>query len=158
MNESNKIEREVDGQMVPKFRFDANASRWPLTDLWGTDTELIAKPFEFEEFDWEQAACAAGLMWTDIGWRDRRLVFQSRNLAVVCPVPPGRNEITGGVKDEIETAIPNGVYCYIWQNKEWDPRDIVGRTFKRPTSMGLGAVSQMSEIADSLEALIQMKP
>ena len=158
MNESNKIEREVDGQKVMKFRFDADASRWRLTDLWGPDTKLIAKPFEFEEFDWEQVAQAAGLVWTDIGWRDRRLVLQSRNLAVVCPVPPGRNEITGGVKDEIETAIPNGVYCYIWQKKEWDLQDIVGRTFKRPTSMGLGAISQMSEIADSLETLIQMKP
>lgn len=159
-NDENKIVYEVDGKKVLKFRFDAEGSRWSLADLWGADTELIAKPFELKEieFDWEQVANAEGVVWTDIGWRDRRLVLQSRNLAVICPVPPTRDEITGGVKDEIETAIPNGIYCYIWQEKKWDPQDIVRRTYKRDTSMGLGAVRQMTEIVDSLEDLIQMKP
>jgi hypothetical protein len=105
-----------------------------------------------------QVSSATGTIRTDVGWRDRRLVLQSESLAIVCPKPPGENRITRGVSEEIQTAVPLGIICNLWQKPEWDPKDFVGTTFPAPGSMGIGQTQASVQKMDTLEDLIRAHP
>jgi len=53
--------------------------RWAQSDLWGSDDKAILPPINKEfEIPPEQIDTVAGIVGTDVGWRDRRLVLQSR--------------------------------------------------------------------------------
>jgi hypothetical protein len=97
-------------------------------------------------------------MATDVGWRDRRLVLQSASLAIVCPKPPNEDRITRGVNEEIQTAVPLGIMCNIWQNPEWDPGDFVGKRFPPAGSMGIGQTEATVQMMLTLTDLIRAKP
>lgn len=141
-------EREVE--------FDYDRDRWSLADLWGEKNATILPPVEGEyKFPIAQVKDAAGVIRTDVGWRDRRLVQQASSLAIVCPKPPNENRITRGVKEEIEMAVPMGIICRYWQEPNWDPDDFLRSEFPAPGSMGGGQAQALFERKDTLEELIQ---
>jgi hypothetical protein len=142
-----------------KLEFDCEAERWNLTDLWGDkDLAILPSLIGNHEFPFELLEDAVGAIKTDVGWRDRRLVLQSKSLAIICPKPPGEDRITRGVAEEIQTAVPLGIMCNIWQNPDWDRNDFVGNQFPPAGSMGIGQTEAVVRKLSSLEELIRAKP
>jgi hypothetical protein len=139
--------------------FDCENERWNLAQLWGNpDIAILPSLTGSRKFPMAQVSSATGTIRTDVGWRDRRLVLQSESLAIVCPKPPGENRITRGVSEEIQTAVPLGIICNLWQKPEWDPKDFVGTTFPAPGSMGIGQTQASVQKMDTLEDLIRAHP
>lgn len=142
-----------------EIEFDCENERWNLEQLWG-DKQLVIIPSltGSRKFPMAQVRSAAGTIRTDVGWRDRRLVLQSESLAIVCPKPPNEDRITRGVNEEIQTAVPLGIICNIWQKPEWDPKDFVGTRFPAAGSMGIGQTEASVQKMDTLENLIRAHP
>jgi hypothetical protein len=139
--------------------FDGAQGRWKTSDLWGDASsplvDLLDGPFSYPR---EQVDAAAGIIRTDVGWRDRRLVLQSDSLAIVCPKPPDADRVTRGVNEEIATAIAQGISCNIWQKPEWDVDDFIGKQFPEAGSMGLGQTQVLVRRFDELGAMIAASP
>ena len=145
-----------DGNVV----YDCASGRWNQNELWG-DPDAAILPMLKDGFKIpiaEQIKPAEGAMRTDVGWRDRRLVLQSRSLAIVCPKDPNKDRITRGVRDEIGTAIAVGTPCFYWQNPEWDKDGFVQSQFPSAGSMGPGLTELLVQRVDSLDALLSAKP
>jgi hypothetical protein len=139
--------------------FNCTNDRWNLRDLWGDpDAPILPSIGTDLRIPFEQVNEAAGTIRTDVGWRDRRMVLQSNSLAIVCPKPPGRDQITRGVSEEIQTAVPIGIPCNYWQNAQWDPEDIVENQFPAAGSMGIGQTQALVRRISTLEELIRAKP
>jgi hypothetical protein len=139
--------------------FDCENDRWNIARLWGNpDLAILPGLTGARKFPIAQIDRASGTIVTDVGWRDRRLVLQSDSLAIVCPKPPGEDRITRGVNEEIQTAVPLGIMCNIWQNPEWDKADFVGRTFPPAGSMGIGQTQASVQKVGTLEELIRAHP
>jgi hypothetical protein len=139
--------------------FDCENERWNLERLWGNKELTILPSLSGQrQFPMAQIDNASGTIRTDVGWRDRRLVLQSASLAIVCPKPPQEDRITRGVNEEIQTAVPLGIMCNIWQKAEWDPEDFVGKRFPPAGSMGIGQTEATVQKMPSLEDLIRAKP
>jgi len=139
--------------------FDCENERWNLAQLWGDPTlPILPSLTGGRNFPMAQIESAAGTIRTDVGWRDRRLVLQSESLAIICPKPPGENRITRGVNEEIQTAIPLGIICNLWQKPEWDPDDFVGKAFPAAGSMGIGATQATVQKMNTLDELIRAHP
>jgi hypothetical protein len=139
--------------------FDCENERWNLTELWGEpDLVILPSLTGIRKFPMAQVSSAGGTIRTDVGWRDRRLVLQSDSLAIVCPKPPSEDRITRGVNEEIQTAVPLGIMCNIWQKPEWDPADFVGKTFPAAGSMGIGQTQASVQKMSTLEELIRAHP
>jgi len=139
--------------------YDCSQSRWGLKELWGQHQEpVVAPPSGIFQFPKSQIDWASGNIKTDVGWRDRRLVRQSKSLAVICPKDLEENRITRGVDDEITTAMTAQIpFCY-WQKPEWDPENFLGTRFQPAGSMGPGYVQMLFRRADSLPELIAAEP
>jgi hypothetical protein len=151
-----KIQSAGDNQSI---EFDCENDRWNLKELWGNaDLSILPSLTGQRQFPKKQLEAAFGTVRTDVGWRDRRLVLQSNSLAIVCPKPPNEDRITRGVNEEIQTAVPLGIICNIWQKPEWDPDDFVGKRFPPAGSMGIGQTEAAVQKLDSLDALIRAKP
>jgi hypothetical protein len=139
--------------------FDCENERWNLARLWGNpDLVILPSLTGARKFPISQVESASGAIRMDVGWRDRRLVLQSDTLAIVCPKPPGEDRITRGVNEEIQTAVPLGIMCNLWQNPEWDNADFVGKTFPPAGSMGIGQTQASVQKLDTLEELIRAHP
>ena len=146
-------------QNVNGIMFDCENDRWKLADLWGnSELPILPSLTGTRTFPKEQIEMAFGALRTDVGWRDRRLVLQSSSLAIVCPKPPHENRVTRGVNEEIQTAVPLGIICNIWQNPEWDTDDFVGKTFPPAGSMGIGQTQAVVQKVKTLDELIRAKP
>jgi hypothetical protein len=153
------IVTRYDEEASDNVRFNCASDRWKLDELWGSN-ELVISPPEDKpiEFPKAQIRGAREAIRTDVGWRDRRLVMQSKSLAIVSPKPPKEDRITRGVSEEIETAVLLGTVCYYWQKPEWDSGDFVGKAFGSAGSMGIGHTQAFVKRLDSLEELIRTKP
>lgn len=139
--------------------FDCEKERWNLAQLWGDPSlPILPSLTGAQKFPIAQISSAAGTIRTDVGWRDRRLVLQSHSLAIVCPKPPTEERITRGVMEEIQTAIPLGIMCNLWQESEWDTDNFVGKTFPAAGSMGIGQTQASVQKLDTLEDLIRAHP
>jgi hypothetical protein len=57
------------------------------------------------------------------------------------------------VNEEIQTAVPLGILCNIWQKPEWDPDDFVGKRFPAP-----GQTEAVVQKMKTLEELIRANP
>jgi hypothetical protein len=139
-----------------EIEFNCEEERWNLARLWG-DPQLPILPSltGTRKFPMSQIDDAAAMIRTDVGWRDRRLVLQSDSLAIVCPKPPNEERITRGVNEEIQTAVPLGIMCNIWQNPDWDPNDFVGTRFPAAGSMGGGQMEAAVQKMKTLDELIR---
>jgi hypothetical protein len=139
--------------------FNSVGDRWNLEELWGSSNlPILPSRDEVVSFPKPQILDSSQAMKTDVGWRDRRLVMQSKSLAIVSPKPPKENRITRGVADEIETAVMLGTVCHYWQNPEWDPEDYVGARFSGAGTMGIGHTQAFVKRVSSLEELIRAQP
>jgi len=148
-----------DNDMAAEVHFDFRKDRWNLDELWGDPSFcILPRMAEALKFPMAQINEAAGAIRTDVGWRDRRLVLQSRSLAIVCPKHPEENRITRGVAEEIQTAVAVGTVCNYWQRPEWDPEDFVGNQFPAAGSMGIGQTQALVRRMTTLEELIRAKP
>ncbi|MGQ0684405.1 hypothetical protein [Bradyrhizobium sp.] len=146
-------------QEMGTIKFDCTNDRWNLEELWGnSELPILPSLTGQREFPREQIDGALRTVRTDVGWRDRRLVLQSESLAIVCPKPPGEDRITRGVNEEIQTAVPLGIMCNIWQKPEWDPDDFVGKRFPPAGSMGIGQTEAVVQKVKTLKELIRTKP
>lgn len=153
------FKRMRDADAVGEMEFDCENERWNLAKLWGNPSLPILPSLTGpRKFPIAQIDGAAGAIRTDVGWRDRRLVLQSESLAIVCPKPPGEDRITRGVAEEIQTAVPLGIMCNIWQKPEWDPNDFVGTRFPAAGSMGIGQTEASVQKVKTLEDLIRAQP
>lgn len=142
-----------------EFIFDCENERWNRESLWGSkDLPILPSLVGARTFPVAQIENASGTIGTDVGWRDRRLVLQSSSLAIVCPKPPREDRVTRGVNEEIQTAVPLGIMCNIWQKPEWDPEDFVGKRFPPAGSMGIGQTEASVQKMRTLEDLIRAKP
>jgi hypothetical protein len=141
------------------LEFDCTNERWNLEKLWGNpELPILPSLTGSRRFPKAQIDSAAGTIRTDVGWRDRRLVLQSESLAIVCPKPPNEDRITRGVNEEIQTAVPLGIICNIWQKPEWDPKDFVGTRFPAAGSMGIGQTEASVQKMKTLQDLIRAQP
>lgn len=139
--------------------FDASADRWEVAKLWGEADAIIVPSLPGSvAIPIELIRAAEGMVKTDVGWRDRRLVQQASCLAIVCPKPPNENRITRGVSDEIQTATAVGTRCFLWQKPEWDRDGFVETQFPAPGSMGASQVQALVKRVETLDELIQSKP
>ncbi|MEA2821622.1 MAG: hypothetical protein QOJ86_3626 [Bradyrhizobium sp.] len=146
-------------QDVNEITFDCEHDRWNLADLWGnSELPILPSLTGTQIYPRVQVETAFGTLLTDVGWRDRRLVLQSASLAIVCPKPPLENRITRGVNEEIQTAVPLGIICNIWQKPEWDSEDFVGKTFPPAGSMGIGQTQAVVQKVKTLDELIRAEP
>lgn len=119
------------GEGALTISFDSS-KRWQLSDIWGEEATASNNQPAPAEIPIESVKESVGLISTDVGWRDFRLVSQSSCLAVYCPVPPGEDRITRGVRNEIDSAVFEGIPSYVFQDSTWDPNskimDIIGET------------------------------
>jgi hypothetical protein len=142
-----------------ELAFDPRKDRWNSEELWGDPALCILPPTTKElRFPVAQVDEAAAAIRTDVGWRDRRLVLQSRSLAIVCPKDPEEDRITRGVGEEIQTAVAVGIVCNYWQRPESDPGDFVGKQFPAAGSMGIGQNQALVRRMATLEELIRVRP
>jgi hypothetical protein len=139
--------------------FNGRKDRWSAEELWGKSSVPILPTQDKDvPIPLEELQKAGGIIVTDVGWRDRRLVFQSNSLAIVCPKPPSQNRITRGVEDEIQTAVTLGTVCNYWQYPAWDRKNFLATRFPAAGSMGIGQTQALVQRKDSLEELIRAKP
>lgn len=148
------VDGKEEEEKIEWYYFDATDNRWPLSSLWG-DEELVSTSVKTVRFPWDRVKEVSGIIKTDVGWRDRRLAFQSNDLAAVCPVPRNRNSVTRGVDNEIVAAANRSIMTYIWQDMAWDPQHVVYNKYGEPGSMGESRVQTMTKVVDSLETLIK---
>ena len=146
--------KEAMSQQPEDISFDPAVSRWPLAALWG-DAPLLcdAEPPRCD-IPRNQLSDAMGILETDVGWRDFRLVRQSGSLGVYCPKPPNRDRLSRGVEAEIRAAV-EGVdkRIYIWQKPEWDPQNVVDNTIGTPGSMGMDVLQRQAQRVATLDEL-----
>lgn len=119
---SAKAEAKDGPKQVAGVRFDL-ARRWDMSDFWPTAESLGPGPLPENDrrpLIRQQVENAAGLIWTDVGWRDFRMVMQADALAVLDPVM-ARERLSRGVEAEMLAAISEGKPVYILQEPELDP-------------------------------------
>ena len=135
--------------------FDRESVRWEVGELFST-SPLATMPVPAEKrnpIPVEQIRNAAGMIKTDVGWRDFRLIDQSKCLAVFNPKFKNKTSISRGVGLEIEYASVVPIPTFIYQDPEHDPDGIVyARYFREPGTMGTSP--SWVEAADSVSDLI----
>jgi hypothetical protein len=137
------------------FEFDPDKHRWPVRDLWGDAELLTDSPPVRSRIPLKQAQDVAGLIGTDVGWRDFKLVRQSRSLGVLCPKPPNRKRLSRGVEAEMRAAIEGAdTNIYVWQKRDWDPEKVLASVIGTPGSMGTDPLQQRTKIVDTMEELV----
>ena len=90
------------------------SKRWPLSDLWKNSDLLCDNAPKVPttiEIPASQLHNICGIIKTDIGWRDYKLVDQADALSIFCPIPPGREEVTRGVMGEWQKAMAKSTPC-----------------------------------------------
>jgi len=116
-----------DAEPVP---FDRAGARWNLDEVWPV-ADRLGKPAgePFQNFPCQQLRDAAGNIFTDVTFRDYRLVEQSHCLAVFNPVfynvLSGRTDMSRSVLNEIEFAVSLGKRVFVYQDEARDPDKIV---------------------------------
>jgi hypothetical protein len=150
---------KADAESSNVVSFNCATDRWDVRALWGSaDLPILIPEDRLVDFPKDEVLSVSEAIRTDVGWRDRRLVMQSKSLAIVSPKPPEEDRITRGVADEIETAVMIGTVCNYWQNPEWDPENYLGERFPEAGSMGIGHSQAFVRRLESLEDLIRANP
>jgi len=125
------------------MEFDPVVGRWNLDGFWRPDERLGIPEKPYCPFPIEDVRTACGNMYTDVGWRDYRLVEQADCLAVFNPVFKNRKDISRGVRNEIEHALRYGKPVHIYQDPSHDPNEISAALGGGPGgTMGLNPMAQ----------------
>ncbi len=155
---------DKDAQVVTKdgdddvqgVHFDL-ARRWSLDNLWIQDELLSPGPILEKHripLMRQQLDDALGLMRTDVGWRDFRLVMQADALAVFCPVM-ARGRLSRGVLAEIRAACAQGKPSYVFQDPNFDPDGKFLEWLGTPGTMGADVAQQLITRVDSLDEMME---
>ena len=110
--------------------FDRATARWNLEEIWPIG-ERLAEPTvkPHNPISCSQLCDAAGNIFTDVTFRDYRLVEQSDCLAVFNPVfyneISRRKDMSRSVLNEIEFAVSLGKRVYVYQDDARDPDGVV---------------------------------
>lgn len=140
------------------FSFDLTKYRWSVNALW-SNAELLSDLVLDNIMTIAPAKSAevvAGLLETDIGWRDFRLVEQADYLACYSPVVPrtdGSWKISRGVHAELKKAVARNIPSYVYQEPTFDPQGVWAKTIPLPGSMGNDPEHLIIENKTSLDAL-----
>lgn len=134
-----------------EFEFDM-VSRWPLKELWN-DAGLLgtSEPIP-RTIPVDQLKHTHGLILTDVGWRDYKLVSQSDALAIFCPIAPNRKDVSRGVRGEWQKASEESIRCYVYQKKAWDKSKALNKLLETG-SMGSNTIVSTSHRVGTIEEL-----
>ena len=153
---SAKAEAEDGPKKVDGVRFDL-AQRWDMSDFWPVAESLSPKPLP-EEYQRpiirQQVEEAAGLIRTDVGWRDFRMVMQADALAVFNPVM-ARDKLSRGVEAEMLAANTEAKPVYVFQNPEFDPNKKLLEWIGKPGIMAHDQKQQWIVLVDSVESMLE---
>ncbi len=149
------IVKEQDKE-IDDIKFDL-AQAWDLNKFWDIKCSLSSglpeddprKPFIKEEIE-----NAAGLILTDVSWRDFRLVMQADVLVAFSPVM-ARDRLSRGVEAEILAAISESKPVYIYQDPQLDPEKKFIEWLGEPGTMSENIKQQWITTVDSLDELIE---
>jgi len=142
-------------------RFDREVRRWNLSSVWPPDRCLSSGP-PVKEYQTaiplEQLRAAAGLIKTDVGWRDYRLVDQATYLVAFNPVFKNQDRVSRSVYQEINFfASGKGRPAYVVQEQSHDPNGVLDRIFPPPGTMQEGPGAQMvvrkDQISEAFDAI-----
>ncbi len=151
-----KAEAEDGPKKVDGIRFDM-ALRWDMSAFWPMEESLSPGPLSEKDrrpLIREQVEEAVGLIRTDVGWRDFRLVMQADALAVFNPVM-ARDRLSNGVEAEMLAAITEAKPVYVYQDPEYDPNKKLLEWIGKPGSMAAGQKQQWIVHVDSVEDMLE---
>jgi hypothetical protein len=150
----NKTEVRDAHVSLPAIKFDRDALRWDLTSVWSPAGMLCPGPpaaAERAPIPEEQLKAASGMIHSDVGWRDYRLVSQSAYLAAFNPKFRNRGDLSRSVHEEIRFATS---ICpvFVYQDPEHDPDGVVKTQFPQESgTMPRGPQTCMVELKESVE-------
>ncbi len=143
-------------EQVQAVRFNLS-ERWSLDQLWEQDDCLSPGPIREQDrkpLPKSQLEDALGLIRTDVGWRDFRLVMQADALAVFSPVM-ARDRLSRGVKAEIRAASAQATPVYVYQDPDLDPNEKFLEWLGTAGIMKVDVPQQWVTRVDSLDELFQ---
>lgn len=145
------------GKKSEGIRFPRDESRWPTDDYWN-DTQVLCsgRPDDDTPLLLRQVEDVAGMIRTDVAWRDYRLVLQADALAVFNPVMNNTGRVSGGVQNEIEFASLTDREIYAFQDESEDRKEYFKKDFLRgKTSMGDSPITKGIKVCSSVQALLE---
>ena len=157
INDAVKTTNDAEAEEA-EVTFDPAVKRWQVSQLWGEDEPTVSDiPPPCLPIPLRQAKDVTGLIRTDVGWRDYKLVRQARSLGVFCPKAPNREKLSRGVEAEILAAIQSGgdKGIYIWQNPDWDPLGLVFNLAGNPGSMDEDAIQTATTLVEDVDELVR---
>ena len=101
----------------------------------------------------EEVEKASGLIWTDVSWRDTRLVMQADAVAVYCPIMR-KSTISRGVLNEVESAYSGITPCYVYQDPRFGSSTLFDEWLGKPGTMGESVKQVWVTQVDSVEQMI----
>lgn len=146
--------KELDGGAVD-VQFSLKL-RWDVRTFWGADETLLTNDAGLPEsipLRREQVEESVGLLRSDVGTRDYRLVAQATKLAVFNPWFQGHQ--ASGVDNEIACAIIRSIPVHVYQDPTHDPDDLAKHTLKgTPGSLGNRPRTDYITFHNSVEELL----
>ncbi len=140
------------------FTFPAQKRRWPTSELWPNTPFLIKNQAPVvTNIPIDAARAVTGMIGTDVGWRDYRLVLQAHYLACYSPILPRPNaewRIARGVAGELEKATGNFIPCHVYQNPRFDPTGEWERWLGSAGTMGSSDKNTFIVKEESVQAVI----
>lgn len=139
--------------------------RWNVRDFWGEETllcddeyfqdavfeDIVLKPEKIED--------VLGLIRTDVGYRDFRLVIQSQRLAIFNPRFRDGEEISRGVEAEWECAKQHAIPCHVYQDEKYDKEHLTkARIEGREGALGHNPRQEFGKVHPDLETLFNRLP
>ncbi|MBT9165002.1 MAG: hypothetical protein DDT23_01013 [candidate division WS2 bacterium] len=124
------------------FRVFQMENRWNIRDFYGRETLLLTDDSKLQGEikipiidKVDEVSDVGGMIRTDVGIRDYRMIRQSNCMAVFDPVfktAAGEFKFARGVLNEIEYAqkLKRKIPIYIYQNKSFDPDNLVSKRFE----------------------------
>lgn len=162
-----KREEEEDVDTAPPVQFDRDSLRWAMASLWNRDACLSSGPPPTGSrgpIPLAQLDAAAGMIHTDVGWRDYRLIEQCDEtgcLAAFNPKFKNRKRLSRSVRREIRFA--TGICpVFVYQDPAHDPDDKFEAEFPQGGTMPPGEGELMvirkdtiAEVFDEVERLAE---
>lgn len=141
-----------------KIEFNRDDKRWNMNAFWPENVRLALPSRSLGYVCKNQLCVAAGNIWTDVTWRDYRLVGQSDCVAAFNPVFNKRDRMAGGVRQEIAFATANGKPVYIFQDPVHDPKDVVGKYLRdlEESTMGTAPTGNLITRVNSEDELLKV--
>ncbi len=164
-----RLERDSDLERAPAVDFDRDSARWTMDSIWNPNDCLSpgAPPAEGRPpIPLAQLEAAAGVIHSDVGWRDYRLVEQCDEtgcLAAFNPKFRNRRDLSRSVRREIRFA--TGICpVFVYQDTAHDPQHKFDAEFPQGGTMPPGPGELMvirkdtvAEVFDEVERLAERR-